>query len=259
MASSLALSKRAQRYATTWALIHDLATWPLSHTGESGFSQVTEMSSRRLRRGMIEGANWLPRTLTIFTHLKEMKIEPDLLLALTEKDESGLDVEFRSLQKLIHSPITPDTLEGMARSGTVFGIHVPQTEELVSALYRDIFSDVMIDRRWSSEILRFWRAKGQIYDQHINRWKSIEFESTWSRAIEEVCRRTSLVDSLLLSEREIISKILTAGVPRFKDVRKYKHPLNYTIAPELERKKLLQNNIRVDDLRKLLIKTERQL
>jgi hypothetical protein len=259
MTSILALSLRAQRYAAAWALSHDLATWPLSHTGEAGFSQVTEINSRHLRRGMIEGANWLPRRLTVISQLREMQIEPDLLLALTEKDDSSLDLELRILQRLIHSPITPDSIEGMARSGAVFGVPVPRPEELIAALYRDVFSDVVVDRKRSSNILRFWRNKGQIYERHINLWRSIEFESSWSRSIEDAYRRISAVDSLLLSERELIYTVLSKGVPRFREVRRYKHPLIYATSPELDQKRLLRRDTRVEDLRKLLVKVERQL
>jgi hypothetical protein len=259
MSCNLGLSKRAQRYAVAWGLTHDLATWPLSHTGEAGFSEITESNSHQLRRAMIEGAKWLPRMFTVLPQLKEMRIEPGELLALFEKHEAGLDIELRILHKLIHSPITPDTLEGMARSGRVFGIAVPQTKEVIAALYRDVFSDVMIDVSWSSQVLQFWRAKRRIYDRHINHSTSIEFESSWSRAIEDTYWRTPLVDSLLLTEREIIDKIVTVGVPRFRDVKKYKHPLSYTTAPELERKKRLRESVRVDDLQELLVKTVRQL
>ena len=256
--SNLALSARAQRYAVAWGLIHDLATWPMSHTGEAGFARVMDVDSRRLRKGMIEGASWLPRQLTVISQLKEMQIEPDLLLALTENDEAGLDSEFRILQRLIHSPITPDSLEGMARSGAVFGVRVPRPEELVTTLDRDLFS-VVINQKRSSYILQFWRTKGQIYDQHINHWKCIEFESSWSRSIEETYSRISLIDSLLLSERELINSVLSTGVPRFGEVRRYKHPLIYGINPELHRKRFLRRNVRIEDLRNLLVKSERQL
>jgi hypothetical protein len=259
MASRLGLSAQAQLYATAWSLIHDIATWPLSHTGEAGFSRITGHSSHSLRNAMVEGADWLPRRLKVYAPLKELKIDHSVLLSLFEKSQSGLTGEFRILQKLINSPITPDTLEGMERSGHTFGIPVPDTEALITGLYRDVFSDVMIDRRASSQILQFWRAKGEIYDRHINRSSSIEFESIWSNAIEETFKRTSLVDSLDLSERQIVHQVLTNGLPRFRSVRKYKHPLSYVTAPELTRKRQLQENIRVEDLEKLLMKKERQL
>jgi hypothetical protein len=182
-----------------------------------------------------------------------------VLLALFEKNQAGLTGEFCIMQKLIHSPITPDTLEGMARSGQTFGISVPSTSTLIAALYRDVFSDVMIDRRASNQILQFWRAKSEIYDRHINRSRSIEFESIWSSAIENAFHRTSLVDSLDLSERNIIHQVLIGGLPHFRGIRKYKHPLSYVIVPELSGKKQLKENVRVDDLEKLLVKRERQL
>lgn len=259
LTSRLGLSTRVQRYAAAWGLVHDIATWPLSHTGEAAFSETTKIKAHRLRQDMIEGANWLPRSLSVFSQLKKMQIDPGLLLELTKKGDNNFDTDLRILHRLIHSPITPDTLEGMVRSGAIFGVRVPRPEQLASALYRDVFSEVMIEREASNPILQFWRTKNRIYNRYINSSKSIEFESSWACAIEESFHSVSAVDSLLLSEREVVWTVLSRASPRFKKLRRYKHPLNYKFIPELSGKRLFRQSVRLSDLQEYLVKEESRL
>ena len=61
IASDLGLSLEGQRYATAWGLLHDIATWPLSHTGEAAFSALTLVGSKELREKMIIGSKQLPQ------------------------------------------------------------------------------------------------------------------------------------------------------------------------------------------------------
>lgn len=259
MADTLSLSLRAKRYATAWALTHDLATWPLSHTGDAAFSRTTELQLRYLRREMIEGSYRLPDRLKVLNELRYMQVDADTLLALFDRDTSGLDLELELLRQIIHSPITPDTLEGMARSGSVFGVDVPNPDHLISAVYRDVFSHAVINHRQSASVLKFWRAKSKIYDTYINNWRSIEFESAWTLAIEDAFQRLSLDETLELSEPDLIAAVLMRGTPRFRNVRRYKNPLTYTVSPELTRKRRIGRNVRVEDLRSLLTKSERHL
>jgi len=259
-AHRLALSNKAIEYAVTWALLHDIATWPLSHTGEAGFSRVTDISSRQLRNAMIKGSYDLPQSLRVFYSVKQLSIQHDLLLALFDPVvDGGFDRDLRALHGLIHSPITPDTLEGMSRSGQVFGVPVPNPSQLVAALYRDIFSNVMIDRQRSSHIVSFWRRKSEIYDRHINNWRSIEFESAWSKAIEDAFARVPLADSLQLTERQIVGAVLTRNAPRFREVNRYKMPLSYQTSQVLARKRQLRQHLRLEDLSLYLSKAERAI
>lgn len=256
-AGKLQLSALARRYAVAWALLHDIATWPLSHTGEAGFYRVADIRSRDLREAMIKGSYFLPRALLVFSPLKQLSLEHDVLLALFDKDSSGFDKDISALHELIHSPITPDTLEGMWRSGEVFGISVPHPRKVIDSLYIDVFARVMVDRRKSQHVLDFWRTKSDVYARHINSWESIEFESAWSRAIEGAHSQISLVDSLRLTEKQVIESVLSGLAPKFKEIARYKAPLEYVTLPELRRRRYLQQHLRLEDLKLYLVKTER--
>lgn len=261
MADALCLSVEARRYAVAWALTHDLASWPLSHTGDAAFEPLANIRSRQLRKAMIEGAYWLPKRLTVFDELKGMRIEPSLLLALMGNDRTAINGDLIPLWKLIHCPINPDTIEGMTRSGLVFGINVPRTENLVSALYKDLFSEIMVERSKSVDIIRFWRMKASIYKKHINHDKNIEFESAWSRAIASTFsgRHLTISDTLEISERELIRETLNHRLPRFERIQRYKPPLQYLTSQDLTHKKRLRECTKLDDLNKLLIKKERHI
>lgn len=261
MAHGLRLSWRTQRYAAAWALTHDIATWPLSHTGDAGFEGVTNTAGRNLRRMMIEGDQRLSSHLSVRRELREMRVDPGILLALYSPKPIIVDPELSILWKIIHSPITPDSVEGMARSGYVYDVEVPSPERVVRAVYRDMFSDVIVDSNQSSSVIDFWRAKSRIYDRHINSARSIEFESAWSRAIENIYARArpTLDDTLHLSEDHLVAMVLTRGAPRFDRIKRYKSPLAYLMSAELARKRRISQSIKIDDLGRLLFKAERSL
>lgn len=259
MTRRVGFSVRAQRYAIAWALVHDLATWPLSHSGEAAFSGSTNTVSGQLRTAMIKGAYALPHHLTVLDALRESDIEPEILLALSGKAGEGLDHEFRLLHSLLHSRITPDTLDGMYRSGAVFGVSVPQPGVLVRSLIRDIFSNVLVDRTRSSQVLSFWRAKARIYDEYINLMRTVEYESAWSRAIEDSYWRYSLPDTLQMTERQVIDGVLVRGVPKFRGIKRYKAPLTYQVASQLWRKRVLSHSVTLNDLNDLLVKNQKPL
>ena len=109
----LKLKIESLKYALCWALLHDIATWPLSHTGEAAFSKITNTSSNELRKMMILGESKLPSELTLRHQLKKIKVDPIILLELFEKKNSLVDIELKKIWQIIHSPITPDTLDGM--------------------------------------------------------------------------------------------------------------------------------------------------
>lgn len=259
MADRLMFSDQTKRYAAAWALTHDLATWPLSHTGDAAFERVTDVHYRVLRIAMIEGAQWLPRALTIFSELKDMKVDHGILITLLGDHPVGLDGELKSLWNIIHSPMTPDSIEGMTRSGNVYGIRMPTPNALIDALYKDVFSDIVVSRTKSMEILRFWRLKSQIYDKHINHYATIEFESAWTKAIEEAYASHAIVDTLKLSEKQILDRIQTRGNPKFKAIRRYKPPLRYRTSNELKGRKQFTRNIKVELLQEFLMKVPRNI
>jgi len=216
-----------ERYAAAWGLLHDVATWPLSHTSEPAFARITGVDSRTLRRMMILGDRRLPAKLCVTRELRSMGVAPEQILLLFEREEPQ-DVSTRWLWQILRSRITPDTLEGIRRAGRAYGVDVPPPESVWTALSR-LLLDVTVDpRRWSS-IADFWRAKGRVYEQHINSPEAIRRESQWARAIEVAFPRTTLAASLTLGEEDVIAKVGQLELPHVAYSYRYKPPQVYFV------------------------------
>lgn len=232
VARHLRLGEEAERYGVAWGLLHDVATWPLSHTSEPAFSRITGVSSRSLRRMMIVGDASLPGHLCVGRELAQMGVEPAKLLGLFEP-EAPEDLPLRMLWQVIRSPITPDTLEGMFRSGLTYGVSVPAPESVWGRLSRTLF-DVVFPRSAFTVFADFWRAKGRIYADHINCEETIKRESQWTRAIEIAFKTTKLPLSLELDEEDVLEKLGQFELPHVNFALRYKPPLSYHVAePDL--------------------------
>src|SRR4051812_18358199 len=107
---------------------------------------------------MITGDAKLESTWSLFSALRGLKIDPELLLALFEKSGRGLTGESLLLHKLVHSPLTPDTLEGMHRTGRVIGVSVPHPELFIRSMEMDLLSGVRLREEASGNALTFWRS-----------------------------------------------------------------------------------------------------
>jgi len=75
IAVRLGLSGAAADHAAAWGLLHDIAAWPLSHTGEAAFSASTGTDARGLRRMMVLGSDSLPPELSLHASLKAAGID----------------------------------------------------------------------------------------------------------------------------------------------------------------------------------------
>jgi hypothetical protein len=135
-AQQFGLSPRARRYAAAWGLVHDVATWPLSHTSEPAFTAATGMTSRRLREAMLLDREVVPPPYRLGSILREMDLDPVTLVDLFSRVPVS-DEDLALFQQVVRSPLTPDTLEGAWRSGLVFGVPVPAPQEVRLALQRD--------------------------------------------------------------------------------------------------------------------------
>jgi hypothetical protein len=253
IAQSLKLSERTKRYGLAWALLHDIGTWPLSHTGEAAFSDVTSMSSDALREVIIRGYDMLPGYLTVRRQLDQLRIDIDDLMQLYKKEHNALKGELSLLWKIVNSPLTPDTLEGMQRSGRVFQIDTPPSDKITASFVTDLFSDAFIESGKSGAVLEFWRAKRRIYRSFINSKKAIEFESEWSLHTAAAFPRIALAESLLLPENCIVSTVLAYSKKRMKAREKrYKPPLDYFISSHHARRRRLLRRYELDDLSEVL-------
>ena len=158
LVNQLNLDESVERYAVAWGLLHDISTWPLSHTGDAAFSNVTGITTKQLRNMIISNDKRLPPTLTLGDALNSMKVDTSILLSLFDRKPSHLDNELSILWQIIHSPITPDSLEGIWRSSGVFGIDIPSPSKVQESITKDLF-DPIINRSKSNAALSFWRNK----------------------------------------------------------------------------------------------------
>jgi hypothetical protein len=256
MVRKLHLSEEAQRYAVAWALLHDVATWPLSHTAEAPFESLFDTNSNLLRQSVLLGSKKLPGEMSVLKALRAVGVDPELLVLLLQHKKNELEGELSLLWDITHSPLTPDTLEGMARSGTAWSMDIPDPADIISSLYLDMFDGVCINRRKSSNILKFWRAKSRLYRRHINTRKAIDFESRWAAGIYNSFGSVNFVRSLYLSESALIRNVLEDELPRTSSMLRYKQPLMYFICSSYCDKKNLDQDVRVSDLRAVLMKAE---
>lgn len=260
MMSMTKLPDNVQRQGIAWALLHDIATWPLSHTGEPAFSTITSTNPRRLRRMIIKGAAGIPGYLSLSRELEEMGVDKLSLLELYDKRKMPADGATRMLWKLIHSPVTPDTLEGMYRSGRAYNVDVPDPGDVIESLDTNLFADAFVSRSKSSSVLRFWRAKSKIYSSYINSKAAIRFESMWVDRIERHFKGIDLIESLLMPENCIVNAVAHESLKKNKRVstKRYKPPLDYFVASPFRRKKLLSEDYNLDDLPSVLAKRRKE-
>ena len=251
------LSLQATRYAVAWALTHDIATWPLSHTGEAAFSRATGTDHRTLRRDMILGSATIPTELHLDRYLEQMGVQGTYLFQLFDKTSIPFDSELRALHSVIHSAITPDTLEGIYRSGRAIGMSIPEPSQVLDSIEEaetpDLFSSAIVRKERSIPVLKFWRSKAFVYDRYINSQAAIEFESRWTSAIAARFDGVSLLQSLYLGEETIIREVFRSGLPSFEFVDRYKPPQRYELDRSLKHQSKLRGDSHLDALRNLLV------
>ena len=243
----LSLSEQTRKYAVAWALLHDIATWPLSHTSEAAFTSITGLTHKALRRKMVMGDSSFPKDYWMKDAILEMGIEPNLLIALFDKNGKPNDQCFGQLHSFIHSPITPDTLEGIQRARRAFGIHVSSPGSVLASFENDLF-DTMIARRHSGPVLKFMREKKEVYEKYINTQHAIIYESRWTDAIKNMYGSLSLVESFELMENEMVARVFQSGLPEFQAIGRYKAPRTYIIDETLRKKRTLLVDRKLEDL-----------
>jgi len=245
IARSLRFSEAAQRYAVAWGLLHDIGNWPLSHTGEYAFSRITSSSTRELRRRIICSDPSLPSSLWLARAVEDCGMDTATVLAFLDRRTLELSTELRQLLEVLKSALSPDALEGMWRAGQVFDVPVTHPYEFTRSFFWDLFG-IKLDSGFSRRAITFWRHRRLIFQRYINRPSIVAWESAWSQAIQRCFSDCELVDSLYLSEIEIISKVLREGRPRFTSLSRYKHPIEYTIEPKHRR--TLASHASLDEL-----------
>ena len=85
-----------------------------------------------------------------------------------------------------------------------------------------------------SAVIEFWRGKSAIYERFINREDVILWESAWAVALQRCCHGVSLLESLELSEDELVGAVKSRGLPTVARVVRYKEPQEYIINGALD-------------------------
>jgi hypothetical protein len=185
--------------------------------------------------------------------LDQLGIDLDTLDTLFTPDAPrDSDPGFHLLHQLIHSPITPDTLEGIWRTGCSTGIRVSHPKNVQESISLSLFATMMIERRRFRPVVRFWKQKAAIYRDFINRPDMLKWESRWAAGIEQAFAKFGLADSLVLDEHKIIHSVIEAGLPSPTHYIKYKDPLVYHVTTTHLRNPPAQESI--PKLRRILTK-----
>jgi hypothetical protein len=247
----LGFSEATQRYAVAWGLLHDIGNWPLSHTGEFAFGRLIGFTTRELRREMIIGSASVPSAYSLRREISAMGLDVDCLLALLEHRPLGLPSELRSLAAILQSPLTPDTCEGVWRSGRVLGIQVPEPHLLARSFVMDSHHLLRLRPTLVKFATEFLDRKALIYRTFFNRADNIELESAWSRAILRDFTGISVAESLDLSEDDVVARVESQGLPEHPPFSRYKQPVEYRL--DLPDGQLLPPNATLGQLSKIFV------
>lgn len=251
-AEHLMLSENSKRYAICWGLLHDISTWPLSHTGEAAFSATTKISSHELRQKMILGDASLPKKWRLNGVLEDSGVNPTNLLMLFDKKFSKkLDEELGLIWEIIHSPITPDTIEGIWRAGIAYNVLDISPENYQGGFSKNLFG-LTLNKETSKAYVDFWKKKGEVYSKIINDKAILQWESAWSMSIAHYFERLDLEASFEIDESSIIKEILKKGLLEPNGLFKYKKPNVYFVKGS--KRKI--NAVSINQLSNYLIKEE---
>lgn len=256
------LSGFGQRYAAAWGLIHDIDVMPLSHTGEAAFLHTTGLTHEELRTNIILGASNIPCQLSIKSALKEMGISPPIIALLFNKSFDSLNrelsgqkrSEIRIIWELVHSVITPDTLDGIARCGRAWGVQIVRPSDVLAAIHPELFTLVTVSR-YSSAVIDFWIAKSRVYEEFINNPKVVEWESRCSAALSLYFPFKNPVDAFDIDESAMIDALRLLGLPPSQGVRRYKNPLRYFVREEAGKAGKLRDGLSIELLNDIFVKS----
>lgn len=251
----LALSQYATNHFVSWGLIHDMAAWPLSHTGEVAFSEITNVSSNELRRKIILSDKSIPNWLGLKQTLINCDVDPKQLLKLLNKKENNTTTPDMSIVwQIIHSRLTPDTLEGIWRSCCHFGVKesiIPN--EMVECFDRE-GSIAQFNTKMINKIFIFWNNKSYVYSNIINDTEIVRWESACSSFLRNQYVDVSLEESLSLSEKDLANQLLK-HIGKQSGVFRYKPPLKYKMKRQIP-KYIIDKHLLLD-LNKILYTIEK--
>src|SRR5262249_19716611 len=143
------------------------------------------------------------------------------------------DQELALLKQVIHSPLTPDTLEGTWRCGIVFSVPVPAPDAILPALSHQ-GPLVRLARQHLGVVLDFWNRKAAGDSRYSDREDRVGVASAWSLALQRAFAGLSLAESLEIPEEELVQMVQRHGVPSPKAPVRYKEPQHYYVNGDLD-------------------------
>lgn len=163
--STRTMPEAEQLTALAAALLHDIGHGPLSHSSEPFFQEEYNLNHRT------QGELLITTDPHIQAILRSFSVDPARVCDLCFADSND------SLSYLFSYPINVDTIDGINRSASFFGIEFPSnkfTDELLSLIV-----DPDPSKEWASD--EFWRLKSLIY-HHIDSDQSIALD-TWTTVL----------------------------------------------------------------------------
>ncbi|MES0490842.1 MAG: hypothetical protein ABUK01_12675 [Leptospirales bacterium] len=232
------LKEEIIRYAVVWCILHDLTTWPVSHTSEPAFENIFNTSHKEILFSMINNSKNLPREMWLGDTLADINININDILCLLKKMKPNNE-NLIPLYNLISSPINPDTIEGMWRASPVFMSknRINHPIKVYSNIEVLMTNDIMIKHGKRGNLLNFWKNKSIVYKDFINKDKVVRWESSWTLAIQKSVGNIDLLESFYLDEDELIKKAKKYFSEDVTEIHRYKPPHVYPIFKEKNLKK----------------------
>ena len=194
------------RHLAAALLLHDVSTWPLSHTGEEPFKRITGLSNGSLKHAVLYDEPTVPAEYHLGQTLADAALDRAVLWVLLSKKASGADAVLDATVELVRCVANPDTLDGIARSALIYSVECPDVTRVADRFrYHDqqlcVAADVL------PLLDEFWTAKAQVYARHIYAPASIEGERLAAEALYATYAGTSPRDALALTDEAVLQRI----------------------------------------------------
>src|SRR3989338_1613238 len=219
------LQENVHRYLIAAALIHDAASFPLSHTCEGVLGRLAKVSHNDMRMSMIFGEGRVSRKYHLNPALEDCGLAPYRVYEILEKErftEERRKEERTGLVlcipgEIFASPLNPDTIDGMFRLSFGYNVRCPSPEDVIKHIsgIRNLF----FSRDGIDVSDKFWTAKSLIYRDGIYSKKARDIEDRFALAVSIAFDDAKLNanDILEMREEDLCERISTI-LPLLKDV-----------------------------------------
>lgn len=210
VAVSLQLGDHDRALLVSACVLHDIGHYPLSHSTERAFVQITKANHHRVAEGIvIEGRH---DGGEIMRALAALNLDPAEVWAVVRgaaKRSDGLD-------GLLTAPINLDTLEGIPRTAATFRLPSPG----IANLFHQHEGRAWLRRDAITACDEFWTLKDRVYRTVIERPSNILAEAELCRRVEGLTKPLpdwSVLDDAWLAaalDQPILSPSALADIDR---------------------------------------------